>query len=302
VTATSTTASSVAGAATASGGDGGVNGAGVYAGAGGNATATVDVSANGGTGSATAQAVGGASTVAAGSADAIASISDAKSGFAAASSRSSDGAGDQVLTTAGTPVGGPASAVTKTAIATGEKPSVTLVAGETQSVAALTPGGATFGVGAMSAGYGGEGESLTYADSADFYFAPAAAGTLYVDLISNVSSGVGFDSLGLDIDVNGENHTYNFTNLASAEAFFDGNALDLGSFVAGNQVVEFTFTLTASESDFAGFGFSYDAAGLPIFPAVPEARTWVMTLLGFAALGYAELRRGRKKLATLRLS
>ena len=102
--------------------------------------------------------------------------------------------------------------------------------------------------------------------------------------------------------MNGENHIYSFTNLASAEAFFDRSALDLGSFVAGNQVVEFTFTLTASESDFAGFGFNYNAADAPIFPAVPETKTWVMTLLGFAALGYAELRRGRKKLATLRLS
>jgi hypothetical protein len=154
----------------------------------------------------------------------------------------------------------------------------------------------------MSAGYGGEGESLTYTDSADFYFATAAAGTLYVDLISNVSSGVGFDSLGLDIDVNNDQHTYSFTNLASAETFFDGNALDLGSLAAGSQVIEFTYTLTASEGDFAGFGFSYNAADAPIFPAVPETKTWVMTLLGFAALGYAELRRGRKKLATLRLS
>jgi hypothetical protein len=240
--------------------------------------------------------------VAAGSASAIATIGDAKSGFAAASSRSSDGAGDQILTTAGAPVGGPASAVTKTAIATGENPSVTLVAGQAESVAALTPGGATFGVGAMSAGYGGEGESLTYTDSADFDFTTVAAGTLYVDLVSNVSSGVGFDSLGLDIDVNGEQHTYGFTNLASAEAIFDGNALDLGAFAAGNQVIEFTYTLTASESDFAGFGFTYNAADLPIFPAVPETKTWVMTLLGFGSLAYAAFRRGREKSATLRLS
>jgi hypothetical protein len=198
-------------------------------------------------------------------------------------------------------VGGPASAVTKTAIAAGEKPSVTLVAGQAQSVAALTPGGPTFGVGAMSAGYGGEGESLTYTDSADFDFTTAAAGALYVDLISNVSSGVGFDSLGLEIEANGERHTYSFTDLGSAEAFFDRNALDLGSLGAGSQVVEFTYTLTASEGDFAGFGFSYNAAAMPILPAVPETQTWVMTLVGFASLGYAAFRRGRKKSAILRL-
>jgi hypothetical protein len=293
LTATSTTASSVTGAAAAAGGDGGFNAAaGIHSGTGGNASANVSISADGGAGSATA--TGGASAVAAGSADAIASISNAKSGGAAASSRSNDGAGDEVLTTAGSPVGGPASAATKTAIATGEKPSVTLVAGQAQSVAALTPGGRTFGAGAMSAGYGGEGESLTYTDGADFDFTTAAAGTLYVDLVSNVSSGVGFDSLGLDIDVNGEQHTYGFTNLASAEAFFDGNALDLGSFAVGSQVVEFTYTLTASESDFAGFGFTYNAAGLPIFPAVPETKTWVMTLLGFGSLAYAAFRRQRE--------
>jgi hypothetical protein len=60
--------------------------------------------------------------------------------------------------------------------------------------------------------------------------------------------------------------------------------------------------LTASESDFAGFGFTYNAADLPIFPAVPETKTWVMTLLGFGSLAYAAFRRGREKSATLRLS
>jgi hypothetical protein len=275
---------------------------GVYVGAGGSATATANVSANGGAGSATAQAVGGASAIAAGAAVASSSVSDATSGLAQATARTSDGAGDEVIAQAGAPVGGPASAAAKANIGKGETPSVTLAAGLAESVAALTPGALTFGAGAMSARYGGEGEPLSYTDSADFYFATAAAGTLYVDLISSASSGVGLDSLELDVEVNGENHTYSFTNLASAETFFDENALDLGSFAAGNRIVELTYTLTASESDFAGFGFSYNAAGLPIFPALPETKTWVMTLLGFATLGYAALRRGRRRSAAIRLT
>jgi hypothetical protein len=188
---------------------------GVYVGAGGSATATANVSANGGAGSATAQAVGGASAIAAGAAVASSSVSDATSGLAQATARTSDGAGDEVIAQARAPVGGPASAAAKANIGKGETPSVTLAAGLAESVAALTPGALTFGAGAMSAGYGGEGESLSYTDSADFYFATAAAGTLYVDLISSASSGVGFDSLELDVEVNGENHTYSFTNLAS---------------------------------------------------------------------------------------
>jgi hypothetical protein len=65
VTATSATASSVSGAATASRGDGGVNGAGGLRRRGGSATATANVWANGGAGSASAHAVGGASAIAA---------------------------------------------------------------------------------------------------------------------------------------------------------------------------------------------------------------------------------------------
>jgi hypothetical protein len=179
---------------------------------------TANVSANGGAGSATAQAVGGASAIAAGAAVASSSVSDATSGLAQATARTSDGAGDEAIAQAAAPVGGPASAAAKANIGKGETPSVTLGAGLAESVAALTPGALTFGAGAMSARYGGEGESLSYTDSPDFYFATAAAGTLYVDLISSASSGVGFDNLELDVEVNGENHTYSFTNLASAIA------------------------------------------------------------------------------------
>ena len=164
----------------------------------------------------------------------------------------------------------------------------------------LTPGGPSIGVGAMAAGYGGSGESLTFQTAADFSFTTETPEEFYLGLNSNASSGVGFDTLMFEVTVNGAIEALDtFTSLNVAEAFFSGNALDLGAWGAGGQTVDISTWLTASEPG-ADFGFDYalalspDAALASAGLAAPEPSTWAMMLSGFASLGFAGYRRARR--------
>lgn len=166
------------------------------------------------------------------------------------------------------------------------------------SLIAITPGQAASNaagnlvsgsvVGAMSAGYGGSGEPLTYTAEADFTFAPTAPERFFLTLLDNNSAAAGFDSLTFEVTLNGAPVVSESTNnLAAAEAFFTDNTFDLGSLVAGPQTFEFTYTLVASPVG-DGFGFTYDTT-------IPEASTWAMMLMGLVGLGYAALRRAAKE-------
>jgi hypothetical protein len=237
-----------------------------------------------GYGQATAAATGGFGSTA-GSAIAQASVSDANSGYAQAQSATS-GPGGSMATTAHSPVGGPASASTFAGIGAGAPTLVPISAGQTVSNATLTSGG---GFGAMSAGYGGEGETLTYDAEADFKFATMSPEKFYLTLFSNDLSGSGFDNLEFQITVDGNSSfTFQTQSLDSAEAFFSDNSLLLGVLGEGNQTVDVTYMLTASVVG-DGFGFDFGVGG-----AVPEPSTWAMMLLGFAGLGYAGFRHARK--------
>ena len=106
----------------------------------------------------------------------------------------------------------------------------------------------------------------------------------YLTLLDNNASGNGFDKLKFQVTVDGAIEVLDtFTSLSVAEAFFSGNALDLGAWSAANQTVDISYWLTASEPG-AGFGFTYNVA-------VREASTWAMMWLGFAGLGFAGYRR-----------
>jgi PEP-CTERM motif len=136
----------------------------------------------------------------------------------------------------------------------------------------------------MSAGYGGSGEALTYATTADIRFAAAAPEELFLTLLDNNASGVGFDELKFEVTVNGTVAVLDtFTSLRVPEAFFDDNILDLGPLSAGGEDVDISALLTASVPG-AGFGFDY---ALTDNPTVPEPSTWAMMLVGFARLGLA---------------
>ena len=206
------------------------------------------------------------------------------SGSASAQAESQNGIGS-VMTTAHSPGGGPASATSNASVGAGTATLIAIAAGQTVSVATLTPDASTIGVGAMSAGYGGTGETLTYEATADFDFTTDRTGKIYLTLLDSIAGGAGFDNLELKIDVNSIISDHVFTSLANAEAFFADNTLDLGLWGAGPQVVDLSYWLTASNPG-DGFGFSYTVT-------VPEAPTWALMLAGFAGLGLAAFVRGR---------
>lgn len=119
-----------------------------------------------------------------------------------------------------------------------------------------------------------------------FYIHDHRAEELYLTLLDNNFSGVGFDSLELQIDANGRASDYSFTSLSEAELFFMDHRLALGDWSAGAQVVDVSYWLTASEPG-AGFGFDYNLA-------IPETSTWAMLLAGFAGLGLVGYRRAHR--------
>ena len=112
-------------------------------------------------------------------------------GGASAQSTAQNASGS-VATTAQSPAGGAggaASAIATAAVGSGSATLGPIKAGQTVSNATLTPGGGRIvGVGAMSAGYGGSGQSLTYSAEADFSFTTGAPEELYLTLIDNNAS------------------------------------------------------------------------------------------------------------------
>jgi hypothetical protein len=213
-------------------------------------------------------------------------IGTAPSGKASAQSTAQNASGS-VTTTAQSPAGGAASAKTTAAVGSGAANVIDIAPGQTTSFAVLT---SNTGFGAMSAGYGGTGETLTYDAEADFTFATMSPEKFYLTLFSNDSSGSGFDNLEFQITVDGNSSfTFQTQSLDSAEAFFSDNSLLLGVLGEGNQTVDLSYMLTASAIG-DGFGFDFGVGG-----AVPEPSTWAMMLLGFAGLGYARYWRARKE-------
>ena len=211
----------------------------------------------------------------------------------------------QVVTGGNSPVGGPASATAMASVGgSAALPLPPLTAGQTFSSGVLFPASGLAGAGAMSAAYGGQGETLTYSVSADFTFNEPLTGDLMVDFLSSDSSGDGFDSLTLKVtDAGGVSlGDFAFGTLAQVQAFFNDNREDLGAFgMNGGTSVDLTMTLTASAAN-AGFGFTYDSFASPPGGGgsptpVPEPSTWAMLLLGFGGLGWAGYRASRKAVA-----
>jgi hypothetical protein len=120
-------------------------------------------------------------------------------------------------------------------------------------------------LGAMSIGYGGSGQSLTYQTTASFQFAHPAHSDFLLGLMSEGSLGTGFDSATLELLVNGMlAYEKSLTSLADAQAFFTDNPIDIGFGPGGPADVELVFDLTASQVS-SGFQFAY--AFDPVEPA-----------------------------------
>jgi hypothetical protein len=213
--------------------------------------------------------------------------STARSANGASSAQSTAQSGSlSVTTTAHAPAGGPSSALTKVNHdAHGAGVLIPIEAGQAASFATYGATPHVLAVGAMSAGYGGTGESLTYTAEADFGFVSPGFWDYAVILNEYSYTGAGFDDLEFQVKLDGNNwHTFNTDSLSAAEAFFTNNTIDLGYLAPESQTIDLISTFTASEVG-AGFGFNYTV--------VPEASTWAMMLTGFMGLGFAGWRRAR---------
>ncbi len=244
----------------------------------------------------TASAVGGTGFgIQGGAAAATARIAGASNGYAKASSQTQSSLGS-AYTSANSPVGGPASAVTQVSIGTSGIASVpSILAGQSLSTAILSPStGGALAIGGMSIGYGGSGESLTYTTTAQFSNI-AQNGNVLLTFLDHGVLGDGFSSMTLDIVINGTGHNYAWNDLASAETFFSHDTLDFGPY-SGNLSLQLYWSLT-SQSPGDGFGFDY-AIGNYQVSAVPEPSTWAMMIIGFAGLGFMSWRKVRSSKAS----
>jgi hypothetical protein len=288
-----------------------VGGAVSNAGGAATAAASATVSRTAGSASATATSTGGVAS---------AGISPSGAATASANARNVDGA---ALTSASGPAGSSALAVTNATVTnltlgSGSAQPVGINAGRTVSNAILTQSGLTqpgsaIVVGAMSAGYGVSGVlaarsglAVTYEATATFDFStPVEALNLELqsDKFADTSAGIAFDSLDLEVLVNGTALKnlpfYSLTGSSGAETFFMAHpTIGLGTIAAG-QSIEIEYLLgyksgtSAAPGD--GFGFTYALADPPASSAaiIPEPSTWAMMLVGFAGLAWAGHRASR---------
>jgi PEP-CTERM motif len=207
------------------------------------------------------------------------------------------------------PRGSTASALSSAAVLTAAMGSVpesvvAILPGHAISYAALTPGGGlTIGVGAMSVGYGATSFGITYDATAVFGFtAPSTKEALDLSLLSYnfaASTGLGFDSGLLWVDVDGNVHSFSLASLSAAKTFFaPGHSLALGT-ISGKQSIEIEYSLTYNLGTAAapgdGFGFTYALMDPPL--SVPEPSTWTMMLGGFAGLAWVGHHARRRRFA-----
>ena len=262
----------------------------------GPAQGSPTASGNGTPGS--SHATANSSAVGAGVATANATATDAgiNDGAATATSKSTNGLG-HVVASATSPVGGPESAVTQTSYGGGVSPPSSISPGQSYSVVNATSSGPlTLALGAMGAGYGGTGESLIYQESAEFKL--NGQGTILLGLVNAMSVGNGFDHSTFQIFINGVLFlNQSFNDLASANAFFTNDTINLGNF--SNGITDIDLVLNETMSSTQGFGYTYAFAASGFSSAIPEPSTWAMMLIGFAGLGFVAYRRQRKTAALL---
>ena len=308
------------------GGGGGAASAISSATGGGAGTVVTDATASGGAAAVGSNnpAAGTASAVASGAstgtgqvqADASALAGALRGSASASASASALNLNGSIVTTAAAPAAQPASALTNAEIGAGSSGSLVAIGqGQTVSNAILTPSGfaspgSPIGMGAMSAGYGESGSTVTYEATATFDFNISIASLdlhLLSDMFSDTSAGIAFDNMSLQIDVNGvPKVTKTFLSLTGsggAQIYFSGQPLiGLGA-IGPKTPIEIEYILGYNSGTSAaagnGFGFTYALVDPLLNAAVPEPSTWVMLIIGFVGLGAAGCRtsRGRRRLS-----
>jgi hypothetical protein len=162
----------------------------------------------------------------------------------------------------------------------------TINAGQSFSVVSrFVVGPLTVALGSMGAG--GVGGSLSYQESVSFSLNVETDPIFTVALLNNNSLGKGFDSATFQLTENGtvlDNKL--FTDLASAQAFFSNNPINI-TLLAGLNIIQMSFNEMVSGGD----GFSFNYAAIAPTPLPP---TLLLFASGLGALGLLGWRRKRK--------
>jgi lipoprotein signal peptidase len=178
-------------------------------------------------------------------------VSGASAGQAQSTAQTNFGNFNSVQAASTSPVGGTTTPATAIAQAGGFI-SLTnaLIAGQSFSVVSGSGSPVTVANGSMGAG--AAGVSLTYQESVSF---TQIGGTFALVLLSSDALGNGFDSAFFEIVLNSiVIDSQSFTDLASAEAFFSANLMNV-PLLAGPNSVQILFSETMSGSE--GFSFDY---------------------------------------------
>jgi hypothetical protein len=168
-------------------------------------------------------------------------------------------------------------------------------AADVQAVLAGNPtvGSAMSGTNPLAYGILGGGYGGTVAGSSQMYTADLAfslditriggSGDLFVGLLDPVGTGVGFDSLQLQIfreNVTFEDQT--FTSLAGALGYFDDHAFNLGDLSAGlslDQILDIRLVLKLTSNDpGASFNVNLVASAVPLPPTLLIFATALLSL------------------------
>ncbi|MGA9602420.1 MAG: hypothetical protein WBS22_19610, partial [Methylocystis sp.] len=129
--------------------------------------------------------------------------------------------------------------------------------GQSASRIVSSPKFSALAAGALSIGYGGAGQSLTYDAGAAFSLSTPSAGDFGITFLNDQALGKGFDAAMLTITVNGSVVlSQSFTSLAAAETYFANDTVDLGVFAGGVTSFSLDYSLTGSAVN-SGFGFDY---------------------------------------------